>query len=528
MRGTICGLDRLRFEVVLLLPESAARPPPCAAHAAQAVPLPGASCGGSGGSEAPYMYHPAWDELTAELAACASEVVLVPDVDAVSRFRARRAGGVGGPSGGGPRHDGDVASRGGSYGRHRAAAAAAIAAAALDVLVFADIGIEPLSYLLAFGRLAPAQALFWGHPSTSGLPDTVDYFVTSELFEPRAAGGTCYGDPAGAATLATASATEEGVGAGRYSEQHVLLRTLGTSFRRPPAPPALPPAPRSLRSSGAPAAAAAAVAANTTSSAAAWRRHFGIPCTVPGPANGSAAAAAVAPTVVLCPQTMQKFHPAFDAALRGLLLRRTDVVVVMLGSALGGGADSCHFDAGARDAFLRRVSGGGGGDDGGGSSSSSASAASVRERIVFVPQLPHAQFLALMAHGADFMLDTFPFGSGVAALEAAAMALPVVSLPSAQSVVSLAAGMHRAMIAGGGALRGGGDERLEVALRTCCVAETLPHFLLLAEQLADNRDGWRDRVRDAIAAAAGALFDEEESVREWGRFLRTAAAAASA
>jgi predicted O-linked N-acetylglucosamine transferase (SPINDLY family) len=53
----------------------------------------------------------------------------------------------------------------------------------VDVLVFTDIGMEELSYSLAFSRLAPVQAVFWGHPVTTGIP-TMDYFLSSELLEP--------------------------------------------------------------------------------------------------------------------------------------------------------------------------------------------------------------------------------------------------------------------------------------------------------------------------------------------------------
>ncbi len=65
-----------------------------------------------------------------------------------------------------------------------AAAREAIAAQALDVLVYADIGMDPLSYFLAFSRLAPVQCAMLGHPVTSGI-DTIDYFISSALFEPQ-------------------------------------------------------------------------------------------------------------------------------------------------------------------------------------------------------------------------------------------------------------------------------------------------------------------------------------------------------
>lgn len=54
-----------------------------------------------------------------------------------------------------------------------------IAQQQMDVLLYTDIGMEPVSYFLAFSRLAPVQCVTWGHPVTTGI-DTVDYFISSE------------------------------------------------------------------------------------------------------------------------------------------------------------------------------------------------------------------------------------------------------------------------------------------------------------------------------------------------------------
>jgi predicted O-linked N-acetylglucosamine transferase (SPINDLY family) len=58
-----------------------------------------------------------------------------------------------------------------------------IAALALDALVYTDIGMEPLTYFLAFARLAPLQCMLGGHPDTVGIP-AIDLFVSSDLQEP--------------------------------------------------------------------------------------------------------------------------------------------------------------------------------------------------------------------------------------------------------------------------------------------------------------------------------------------------------
>lgn len=71
----------------------------------------------------------------------------------------------------------------------------------LDVLVYPDIGMNPLTVQLASSRLALVQAASWGHPETTGLP-TMDLFISAEALEP-------------------ADASEN------YSEQLVTLPNLG-------------------------------------------------------------------------------------------------------------------------------------------------------------------------------------------------------------------------------------------------------------------------------------------------------------
>ncbi|GFO54346.1 hypothetical protein GMSM_13530 [Geomonas sp. Red276] len=58
-----------------------------------------------------------------------------------------------------------------------------VADAKLDMLVYGDIGMEPLSYFLAFGRLAPVQVALCGHPVSTAIPN-IDYFVSQAGCEP--------------------------------------------------------------------------------------------------------------------------------------------------------------------------------------------------------------------------------------------------------------------------------------------------------------------------------------------------------
>ena len=57
----------------------------------------------------------------------------------------------------------------------------------IDVLVYPEIGMDPMTIKLASMRLASVQVVSWGHPETSGIP-TIDYYLSSELMEPKSSG----------------------------------------------------------------------------------------------------------------------------------------------------------------------------------------------------------------------------------------------------------------------------------------------------------------------------------------------------
>ncbi len=82
-----------------------------------------------------------------------------------------------------------------------------IAAEECDLLMFTDVGMDALSYTLAFSRMAPVQLATWGHPVTTGSP-TMDFFLSSELLE-------------------TSDATEH------YTEKLIMPPSLATYYERP-------------------------------------------------------------------------------------------------------------------------------------------------------------------------------------------------------------------------------------------------------------------------------------------------------
>ncbi len=52
-----------------------------------------------------------------------------------------------------------------------------------DVLIYPEVGMDPMAARLAAQRLAPVQCTSWGHPDTSGFP-TLDYYLSSDAMEP--------------------------------------------------------------------------------------------------------------------------------------------------------------------------------------------------------------------------------------------------------------------------------------------------------------------------------------------------------
>ncbi len=93
------------------------------------------------------------------------------------------------------------------------AMASAIANDALDVLIYPEIGMEPIIEKLAAMRLAPLQCALWGHPMTTGLP-TIDVFLSAAALEP-------------------------GHAQSHYRERLQLLPGLGTCYPAPPSPSSL-------------------------------------------------------------------------------------------------------------------------------------------------------------------------------------------------------------------------------------------------------------------------------------------------
>ncbi|MBV8167621.1 MAG: tetratricopeptide repeat protein [Alphaproteobacteria bacterium] len=284
-----------------------------------------------------------------------------------------------------------------------------IADAALDVLIYTDIGMAPLTYFLAFARLAPVQAVLWGHPDTTGIP-AIDYFLSCDAMEPPN-------------------------GEQHYTE--TLVRLPGPTVHYP-----RPQFPARLKDRG---------------------------------ALGLDAAA----HLYVCPQSLFKFHPAFDRVLAAILRRDPAGQLVLVQGA------HRHID----DALIGRLC---------------AAAPELGARIVVLPGLNRADFVALLA-ASDVMLDPLHYSGGNTSLEAFAVGTPIVTWPGEFMRGRHTYGFYRLM---------GLDDG---------VARDPDHYVELAVRLGTD-PAWRTAVSQRILAANAVLFENGATVRALEDFLAAAVA----
>jgi predicted O-linked N-acetylglucosamine transferase (SPINDLY family) len=185
--------------------------------------------------------------------------------------------------------------------------------------------------------------------------------------------------------------------------------------------------------------------------------------------------------VYLCPQTLFKLHPDFDAAMAAILRNDGGGEIVLLEGQYR------QWGERLRRRFARTMP-------------------DVAARVRFLPRMPWHDLLCLTAH-ADVVLDTFHFGGGNTTCEALAVGTPVVALPASYLRGRLTLGCYR---------------RMEI---TDCLADTPAAFVACANRLAQDR-AWRAEVQRKIGAAADTLFYQRAPITELAEFLEHAVATA--
>jgi predicted O-linked N-acetylglucosamine transferase (SPINDLY family) len=217
-----------------------------------------------------------------------------------------------------------------------------------------------------------------------------------------------------------------------YSERLVLLRNLPTlAYYYKPALPLIPPA----------------------------RAAFGLP----EDAN-----------LYVCPQTLFKLHPDFDAILGGILERDPKGLVILIAGQFQ------EFTDRLRARFARTL-------------------AAHAHRIVFLSFMPFERFMQLLCV-ADVILDTPHFNGMNSSLQAFASGTPVVTLPGELQRGRHTQGMYRKM----GILD--------------CIAADAQQYVDIAVRIATDATH-AEMLRKRIVSCSHVLFENRAVIDEFERFF---------
>jgi predicted O-linked N-acetylglucosamine transferase (SPINDLY family) len=181
-------------------------------------------------------------------------------------------------------------------------------------------------------------------------------------------------------------------------------------------------------------------------------------------------------TLYLCPQTLFKLHPDFDRLLRGILERDPRGYLVLVRGQYA------EWEAALRERFAVTLG-------------------ALSERVLFIDSVPAEDFLELLGLG-DVMLDPPHFNGMNSSLEAFAVGLPIVTLPT-----GLQRGRHtRAMYL----CMGIAD----------CIATDEATYIELAVRLGTD-PAFNAFMRARILEHNHVLYEDPRVVREFERFFLT-------
>ena len=178
----------------------------------------------------------------------------------------------------------------------------------------------------------------------------------------------------------------------------------------------------------------------------------------------------------VCPQSLFKFHPDFDATLAEVLRRDADGDLILLTG------NEKEWDDRLLARFAHKMP-------------------DVSDRIHILRRLDWNEYIGLCDH-ADAILDTFYFGGGNSSLEAFSVGAPIVTLPGNMLRGRITYAQYRAM------------EMDDL------VAHDPAHYVDLVVRLATDSD-WRASMRQQILERNAVLFENPAPKEELRGFLRT-------
>jgi predicted O-linked N-acetylglucosamine transferase (SPINDLY family) len=180
--------------------------------------------------------------------------------------------------------------------------------------------------------------------------------------------------------------------------------------------------------------------------------------------------------IYICPQTLFKFHPDFDAMLGGILRADPSGLLVLIEGRPKVKPRARLIMARFGRAFPDLV-----------------------DRVVFLPKQSGVDFVNLIAV-CDVMLDTIHFNGMNTSLEAFSVGTPVVTLPRDFQRGRHTFGMYT---------------RMGI---TDCVARTADEYVQIALRLGTDK-AYRDEISAKILANNGVLYEDLNVVREFERFF---------
>lgn len=180
----------------------------------------------------------------------------------------------------------------------------------------------------------------------------------------------------------------------------------------------------------------------------------------------------------LCPQSLFKFHPQFDEALRSILRNDPQGQLVLIE------AEYQPWTELLRQRFEQTMP-------------------DVANRVAFVPRQSQEGFSSLL-QCCDVVLDPLHFGGGATTYEALGVGVPIVTLPGTYMRGRVTAGCYAKMG------------------MTQCIASSIQEYTTLANELATDKDR-QHQTRSEIRARNETLFEDRQAVDQLREFFHSAA-----
>jgi CRISPR-associated protein Csy1 len=189
-------------------------------------------------------------------------------------------------------------------------------------------------------------------------------------------------------------------------------------------------------------------------------------------------------TLLLCPQSMFKIHPDNDAIFARILAANPRSRLVLFAGR----------HPAITDHFMRRLE-----------RCLEQHGLPIRERTLVLPQMPHADYLAVNLE-CDAMLDTLRWSGGQTSADALGCALPIVTFPGTLMRARQSAAMLKLL----------GEQDL--------IATSVDDYVRIATRLCSDAP-WRAAVSARIRERTASIFDDAGPIDALEAFLLNAATA---